>query len=186
MWEYEKAIPRKTAYAKVWFCPDSSQEMRVIDVTTQTVRRRRVVDPIIAQLVQGVTPQKIALTIALGLMLGVFPILGSTTALCALAGVFLRLNQPIIQLVNYLGYPFQLALLIPFYRAGEHLLGRAPIPLSIPLLFERFSADVWQFLRDFGMVGVGGILVWLIIAPFGVALIYLLTFPPLRKLASRL
>jgi hypothetical protein len=39
MWEYEEAIPRKTAYAKVWFCPDSRQEMRVIDVTTQTVRR---------------------------------------------------------------------------------------------------------------------------------------------------
>jgi hypothetical protein len=39
MWEYEKAIPRKTAYATVWFCPDSNQEMRVIDVTTQTVRR---------------------------------------------------------------------------------------------------------------------------------------------------
>src|SRR5678815_1310745 len=109
--------------------------------------QRRIVTPIVAQLTQGVTPQKIALTIALGLMLGIFPILGSTTALCALAGIVLKLNQPIIQLVNYLGYPLQLALLIPFYRAGEHLLGRTPIPLSVSLLFDRFGADFWQFLR---------------------------------------
>ena len=147
--------------------------------------QRRIVAPIVAQLTQGVTPQKIALTIALGLMLGIFPILGSTTALCALAGIVLKLNQPIIQLVNYLGYPLQLALLIPFYRAGEHLLGRTPIPLSVPLLFDRFRADFWQFLRDFGMIAVGGILVWLIVAPAGATAIYVITLPFLRKLARR-
>jgi len=147
--------------------------------------QRRIVAPIVAQLTQGVTPQKIALTIALGLMLGIFPILGSTTALCALAGIFLKLNQPIIQLINYLGYPLQLALLIPFYRAGEHLLGRTPIPLSIPLLFDRFSADFWLFIRDFGMVAIGGILVWVIVAPAGTAAIYVATLPALRRLARR-
>jgi len=149
----------------------------------QTFWQRRIVAPIVAQLTQGVTPQRIALTIALGLMLGVFPILGSTTVLCGLAAVFLRLNQPIIQLVNYLGYPLQVALLIPFYRAGEHLLGRAPIPLSVPLLFQRFSADFWQFLRDFGMIAVGGILVWLILAPPISALVYFSVLPALRRLA---
>jgi uncharacterized protein (DUF2062 family) len=149
----------------------------------QSFWHRRIVAPIVAQLTQGVTPQKIALTIALGLMLGVFPILGSTTVLCGLAAVSLRLNQPIIQLVNYLGYPLQLALLIPFYRAGEHLLGRAPIPLSIPLLFQRFSADFWQFLADFGMIAVGGILVWTIVAPCIAAVIYLSLLPALRRLA---
>jgi uncharacterized protein (DUF2062 family) len=149
----------------------------------QNFWKRRIVAPIVAQLTQGVTPQKIALTIALGFMLGVFPILGSTTVLCGLAAVFLRLNQPIIQLVNYLGYPLQVALLIPFYRAGEHLLGRAPIPLSVPLLFQRFSADFWQFLRDFGMIAIGGILVWLILAPPISALVYFSVLPALRRLA---
>lgn len=139
-----------------------------------------------AQLTQGVSPEKLALTIALGIMISIFPILGATTALCALAGIALRLNQPIIQLVNYLAYPLQLALLIPFYRAGEHMLGRAPIPLSIPLLFERFRADFMQFLRDFGMIAVGGIIIWLIVAPAGIAALYFSTRPPLRGLASKL
>ena len=91
--------------------------------------QRRVIAPIVAQLKQGITPQQIALTLALGAVLGIFPILGATTALCALAGVWLRLNQPLIQLVNYLVYPLQLALLIPLYRAGERLFGAEPVPI---------------------------------------------------------
>ena len=60
--------------------------------------RRRVRDPIMAQLKQGTTPEKIALTIGLGVALGVFPILGSTTALCLAAAALLKLNQPVIQI----------------------------------------------------------------------------------------
>jgi uncharacterized protein (DUF2062 family) len=148
--------------------------------------QRRVVTPITNQLKQGITPEKIAFTIALGGLLSVFPILGSTTILCGLAGIVLRLNQPIIQLVNFLAYPLQLALLIPFYRAGERLLGRDPVPLNIPLLFERFSVDVWRFLQDFGMIAIGGILVWLIVTPLAVAAIYFVVRPLLRSLAARI
>jgi uncharacterized protein (DUF2062 family) len=46
---------------------------------------RRLVRPLLNLLRQGVTPEKIALSVALGVMLGVFPVLGATTALCALA-----------------------------------------------------------------------------------------------------
>jgi len=148
--------------------------------------KRKVVAPIAAQLTQGVTPEKIALTIALGAVIGVFPILGATTALCGIAGVTWRLNQPIIQLVNYLLTPLHIALLIPFYRAGERLLGLERIPLSVPLLYERFSAGFWKFLHDFGMIAVGGIVVWILVAPFAIAFIYYSARPPLRVLATRL
>ena len=50
--------------------------------------RRRVLEVTLAQLRQGITPQKIALTIALGFILGLFPILGTTTALCLAFGLF--------------------------------------------------------------------------------------------------
>jgi uncharacterized protein (DUF2062 family) len=147
--------------------------------------QRRIVAPIVAQLRQGITPEKIALTIALGVVLGVFPILGATTLLCGLAAIALRLNQPIIQLVNYFTYPLQLALIIPLYRAGETAFRRAPVPLSIPLIFERFKADFGQFLRDFGLIAVHGVLVWCLLAPVIVAALYFLLRPPLRRLARR-
>jgi hypothetical protein len=46
---------------------------------------RRVVAPIVALLTQGITPEKIALSLAFGIVLGIFPVLGSTTVLCAVA-----------------------------------------------------------------------------------------------------
>ena len=147
--------------------------------------QRRVLTPIVNQLKQGITPEKIALTIALGLLLSVFPILGSTTILCGLAAITLRLNQPIIQAVNFLAYPLQIALLIPFYRVGEHLLGRDPVPLNVPLLLKRFGADAGQFFKDFGMIGVGGMLAWFIVAPPIFAAIYFTVRPLLRALAAR-
>lgn len=77
--------------------------------------QRRVVSPLVNQLRQGITPEKLALTIALGGLIAVFPILGSATILCGFAAVALRLNQPIIQLVNYRAA-----------RDGRDLFHRAP------------------------------------------------------------
>ena len=146
--------------------------------------KRRVVAPVLAQLKQGVTPERLALTVALGFALGIFPILGSTTLLCAVGAYALRLNQPVIQLVNYFAYPLQLALIIPLYRAGETLFGRAHIPLSVPLIFERFRADFWKFLADFGIIAVQGIVVWCLLAPFAIAALYFTARPLLRRLAK--
>jgi uncharacterized protein (DUF2062 family) len=66
--------------------------------------------------------QGIALSIALGVTLGVTPVLGSTTVLCLLAALVFRLNVPALQLVNCGMYPLQLALPIPFLRVGDLLL----------------------------------------------------------------
>lgn len=147
--------------------------------------QRRVVAPIVAQLRQGITPAKVALTLALGGVLGIFPILGATTLLCAVAGVWLRLNQPIIQLVNYLVYPLQLALLIPFYRAGERLFGAEPVPIvDVAGLVARFGEGPWQFILDYGLVGLYGIAVWALAAPALAALAYVLLKPALATLAG--
>jgi uncharacterized protein (DUF2062 family) len=147
--------------------------------------RRRVVDVIVGQLKQGITPDKIALTIALGALLAIFPILGSTTLLCAIAAAGLRLNQPVIQLVNYLLYPLQIALLIPFYRAGEWF-GAPHLSLSIPQLAERFAAGPLRFIVDFGTIALGGIAAWMVVAPLAIAAIYFGLRLPLRAAAERL
>ena len=64
---------------------------------------RRLARPILELLRQGVTPEKIALSVALGAALGVFPAIGLSTTLCAIAALVLRLNLPAIQIVNYFG-----------------------------------------------------------------------------------
>ncbi|MES2468757.1 MAG: DUF2062 domain-containing protein [Verrucomicrobiota bacterium] len=160
------------------------------DVTPPAPRpnwwQRRIAGPVRQQLTQGITPDKIALTLALGFTLGIFPILGSGFLLCGLAAWALKLNQPIIQGTGTLAYPLQLVLLLPFYRAGESLFSVPAIPLSIPQLLSRFFEDIPLFLQEYGMTGVRGILVWSLLAPAVWAALYFSLRPLLRRVASRL
>lgn len=143
----------------------------------------RILALIVGQLLQGVTPQKIALTIALGLGLGVFPIMGTTTALCTLAAACLKLNQPIIQLVSWIIYPLQLALILVFIRIGEWLMRVPLISFSLPQLIDKFHQSPGKFFQEFGMCAVHGIIAWLLIVPPLALMAYALLLPPLKHLA---
>jgi uncharacterized protein (DUF2062 family) len=147
--------------------------------------RRRVIDPIHSQLSQGISPEKIAFTIALGAVLGIFPVLGSTTILCTLAGLLLRLNQPVLQLVNYLVYPLQLTLIPVFIRIGESLFRAPHIPFSIPQLLEKFRAAPLVFFHEFAMTFVHCISAWVLVAPFVSIALYFALHPALKRLAGR-
>src|SRR5271156_1830823 len=105
--------------------------------------QRKLVRPIIELLKEGVTPEKMALSLALGSALGIFPALGWTTALCAIAALALRLNLPAIQIVNYFVYPAQIALLIPFFRLGEKLFRAPHLPISVLQIHAMIRANMW-------------------------------------------
>lgn len=146
---------------------------------------RRIVVPILDLLRQGITPEKIALSIAFGIALGVFPVIGSTTLLCALAAIVFRLNLPAIQLVNYFVYPLQIALLLPFIRLGEFLFRVAnPIPLSITQIFEMIRADVGHAISILWTSTMHAIAAWGLVGPLVVLLLYRLLTPVLRRLAA--
>lgn len=146
--------------------------------------QRRVVDVVLSQLRQGITPEKIALTIATGATLGVFPVLGSTMFICFAAGVALKLNQPIIQAVNYLVYPLQLAGIYFFIRIGEWLTRATPQQFTIGGLLQQFKAAPLQFFRDFGLTALRGVLAWCVLAPIAAAALYFGLRPLLRRLAA--
>jgi len=144
--------------------------------------RRRVRDPIVSLLGQGLTPETLALSFAMGLVLGVFPIIGATTILCFLAGAVFRLNHVALQLANHLAYPLQIPLILAFVRLGEGLL-RAPRVTFDPIaLVRHFQRDPVGFLREFGVTGLHGILGWSLVAPPVLLVLYLALRPPLRRL----
>jgi len=105
---------------------------------------RKIFLPIVDLLRQGITPEKIALSIALGAVLGIFPVLGSTTILCAAAAFILRLNLPAIQVVNFLIYPVQLILFLPFLQVGSRITGAARVTLSMKEVFGMIKSDPWS------------------------------------------
>ena len=147
--------------------------------------RRRIARPILELLRQGVTPEKMAMCLALGMALGVFPVLGTTTALCALAALILRLNLPAIQIVNYLVYPLQIALLIPFFRMGEKLFSAPRLPLSIAQILAMAQANPWGATQFLWTTIWHSIVAWCLIAPVFVAVAYLILLPLLRRVVRK-
>jgi uncharacterized protein (DUF2062 family) len=131
----------------------------------------------------GMTPERLALCIGLGIAFGLVPALGTTTLLCTLAAFLFRLNLPAIQLVNYFVYPLQLALLIPFIRAGEWLFGtEGSLNLSLESIQRMMKADLWETVISLWSTTMRAVMVWLLIAPVIVALVYLSMTPLLKKL----
>jgi uncharacterized protein (DUF2062 family) len=168
--------------------PPASPDTRTTSPEKASKRKfwqRWLVDPIVRQLTQGVTPRKIALSLAVGSSLALFPILGTTTALCVLAGILLGLNQPIIQGINALCTFVYFPLIVAFVRLGDRLTGAAPSSLDIPAMISMFSHHPRQFFREFGVTGLHAILGWAVVAPLWIAGVYLLSLPPLRAAARK-
>jgi uncharacterized protein (DUF2062 family) len=145
--------------------------------------RRRVAGPLLLLLKQGLAPETLAMSLALGAILGVFPLLGATTALCLAVGVAFRLSHPALQLANWLVYPLQLPLVLAFVRLGEGFVGASPMPLSVERLVASFRQDPAAFLARFGRTGLHGMLGWLVVAPVVGILLYLSLVPLLRHAA---
>lgn len=132
----------------------------------------RVIGPIKRLLRQGITPRRIALTFALGVVLGVFPIMGSTSLLCAAVAIALRLNMPAIQAVNYVMYPVQLLMIVPFIRAGEALLRANRTTLSLGEMIALTRHGFWPAMHTLWILALQGIAAWLMIAPLATAILY--------------
>ena len=153
---------------------------------TESFLQRRLIRPILALLRQGITPEKIALSLAMGVVCGLFPIMGATTLLCMVAAFCLGLNQVAVQIVNYVMSPFQVGGILFFVRLGERLLGAAPIPLSPLELLRRFEEDPLASIRSFGISGVHAVLGWTAVAPFLAVALYALVVPVLRRAAEQM
>ena len=146
---------------------------------------RRLVRPILDLLRQGVTPEKMALSLALGGALGVFPALGCTTLLCLIAAIVLRLNLPAIQIVNYFVYPIQIALLVPFFRLGEKLFRATHLPVSVAQIHGMIHANARAATKLLWTTTWHAIVAWGLIAPVFVGLAYLILIPVLRHVLKR-
>lgn len=140
--------------------------------------------PILGLLRQGMTPEKMALCIALGIILGITPLLGVSSVLCFIAAVLLRLNAPAIQLVNYLVYPLQFVLFKPFIRIGEWLFAAHPMQLSVAGILSLIRQHAWVAVSTLWTATMHALVAWLVIGSLAVLLFYLLLVPALRRLAS--
>jgi uncharacterized protein (DUF2062 family) len=119
--------------------------------------------------VVGLSPTTIALILAVGMVLGVFPVYGCPTVLCVVAAIVLRLNLPAVQLINQLVLPLQLVLLVPLNRFGARVASGSAA-LALP--------DSWRVASAARDAVIG----WLCLCvPLGILLYFILAYA-LRRL----
>jgi hypothetical protein len=146
--------------------------------------QRRVVAPLRVQLTHGITPDRLALTVAVSTACSVVPLFGCTTVLNLGVGLWLRLNQPVMQTVNYLLSAVQLALILVYVRLGESIWRAPHLSLSLTQLIGAFRADPAGFFRHFAWTGVQATTAWLLSVPLIVAGLYYALRPAMHRLAA--
>ncbi|MGV7224925.1 MAG: DUF2062 domain-containing protein [Nitrospinales bacterium] len=124
--------------------------------------KEKIISPLIDFLKQGLSPTKLALVIALGMVISVFPIVGTTTLLCTVVALVFRLNLPAIQVANYIAFPLQIILFFPFLRIGERISGISLSGVSESTLISAFNGGFFQAISDLSQ--------YLVFACFGWAL----------------
>lgn len=132
---------------------------------------------------EGMSIEKIALGVSMGMVLGIFPVLGSTTILCAAAAILFRLNQLLIQLVNYAVYPLQLFLMAFFYGVGNWLFNDQNSIFSGTHVVGMIQDDMWGSLAALWDMTLFAVLLWILTGPVLAVILYVILMPVIRKLS---
>ena len=133
----------------------------------------------------GASPQTLAWSIAMGLAIGVNPLIGTTTVLCLAAAFWLRLNIVASQIANHAMFPVELALLLPFLRLGAIVFHTAPLPLSPHLLLQSARSAPLALARALWDWEWHAFVLWAAISVVAVPAIALGLTPVLRRLNTR-
>ncbi len=142
---------------------------------------------ILSLLTHGVTPDKVAATLAVGTVCSLFPFLGFTTMLNLGVGLWLRMNQPIMQALNYALTPVHLVMIVVYVRVGERIWGATDERFSVTELMTTFKdASFADFIARFGWAGVHAFTAWIVTAPVIIACLYYPLRPALRAASLRL
>lgn len=109
----------------------------------------------------GLDDHSAALAIALGTTLGLLPLPWGTSLLCALLAWLLRLNQPLAQALNYLCYPLQIALYLPFCKLGIRCFAADDFAVALPADWKGLAARAGELAGGLWQANLYGLGAWL-------------------------
>jgi uncharacterized protein (DUF2062 family) len=132
--------------------------------------RCRIFRPLLRQLRGGVTPRRLAWSLALGMIIGINPSVGITTVLViALAWAF-RLNQVASQIGSSVVAPIHILMFLPFLDLGVYLFHTRRLPLDRQQL-EHLSRHPWLLIRSIWQWEWHALIVWGVVAAIAMPLL---------------
>jgi len=148
--------------------------------------QRRVVKPVMDLLRMGATPERLAWSIAAGLLIGINPVLGSTTVLALAVASAFRLNYVASQLGNHLMYPLELLLFPVWIALGSRLFGTPGLKLGRHELMLEVKHHPWQTTKALWTWEWHALVVWAFAAAILMPLLAMVLKPVLDKMLDRL
>jgi uncharacterized protein (DUF2062 family) len=131
----------------------------------------------------GLTPEKIAFSITIGVVSGIFPVFGATTLLSMVLTVVFRQNILVVQSVQWLMAVFQVLLIVPFMQLGAFLMGRQIPHINIEQIKLAFQPGMIAGLKAIGVLHLYGIFTWcILVVPLGL-FCYFVLLPIFKKKA---
>ncbi len=122
----------------------------------------------------------------MGMLVGINPVLGTTTVLCLAASVSLRLNVVASQIANHAMFLLELALVVPFIRLGSRVFHTAAMPLSPHMFLLAARTSPLVLTRRLWMWEWHAFVLWAAISVVAAPLIALALTPLLQRLLNRI
>jgi len=134
--------------------------------------RCKILRPVLRQLRGGVSPQRMAWSLALGMVIGINPSVGLTTLLLVMLAWVFGLNQVASQIGSHIVAPLHLVLFIPFIDLGVHLFHTRRLPLSRKQI-EHLSHHPLRLVHEIWQWEWHALVVWGVVAAIAMPLLAL-------------
>jgi uncharacterized protein (DUF2062 family) len=134
--------------------------------------RCRVLRPLLRQLRGGVTPRRLAWSLALGVVVGLNPSVGLTTIVVVLLAWIFGLNQIASQIGTHVATPLHLLLFLPFIQLGVYLFHTRRLPLTRQQI-ERLSHHPLRLFHAIWQWEWHALIVWGVLAAIAMPLLAL-------------
>jgi uncharacterized protein (DUF2062 family) len=142
--------------------------------------------PILALLRMGATPRSLGWSIAAGMLIGINPVVGSTTLLCLAVTFRFRLNLVATQIANHAMFPLELALIVPFIRLGSRVFHTAAMPLAPDALLQAARSTPLTLTHNLWMWVWHAFVLWAVMAVVAVPLLALTLTALLERIQTRI
>ena len=134
--------------------------------------RCHVLRPLLRALRGGVTPRRLAWSLALGMVVGINPSVGLTTLLVVLAAWAFGLNKLASVIGSHVVAPLHLLLFIPFIDLGVHVFHTGKLPMNRRQL-EHLSHHPLRLLHEIWQWEWHALIIWGVLAAIAMPLLAL-------------
>ena len=150
-------------------------------VTQPNFFKRKLINPLLALLKAGITPEKLSLTVALGAIIGLIPAFGVTTIIGASVAARFRLNSPILLLISYFVNPIQILIAIPLIKMGIYIFGGEPLHYSLAQIITMLQENWMEAINKLWVANLMGIAAWALLSIPLSLVVYFATLPIFKK-----